>query len=150
MDQPQQPHGHHQNHDEDSSWQPSDEFLAHAMTPQNLGILPKPDGYSNPTGSCGDNLELFLKIDRDQIRDARFMTNGCMHTIACGSALTTLLKGQSVDKASNLSYLEIEAEVGGLPENHMHCATLAEGALDQALADYREKQAQPWKRIYQK
>lgn len=143
-------HDHHHHSPEAGEFQVTDEFLAHAMTPSNVGIIPQPDGHANPVGSCGDSIELYLRVQDEVITDARFMTNGCMHTIACASALTTLIKGQPVLKAANISYLEVEAEVGGLPEDHMHCATLAEGALTQALQDYYSKRAQPWKKTYQK
>ncbi len=131
-------------------FQMTDEFLAHAMTPANVGIIPHPDGYANPTGSCGDNIELYLRVQDEVITDARFMTDGCIHTIACASALTSLIKGKTVSEAANFSYLEVEAEVGGLPEDHLHCATLAEGALNQALQDYYQKRSQPWKKTYSK
>ena len=118
----------------------SEQFLVHALTPLNVGIIPNADGKSNPTGSCGDSIELYLRIEGGKVSDARFLTDGCMHTVACGSALTGLVKGMELDQAAKVGFLEVEEAVGGLPEDHRHCASLAAQALEEAIADYRAKQ----------
>jgi len=39
--------------------------------------------------------------------------------------------------------------LGGLPENLVHCAALAEMALKAAIRDYNVYKASLWKRFYQ-
>ena len=126
----------------------TEEFLTHALTPANLGFIPNPEGQSRSKGSCGDSLELYLRIKEGQVGDVRFMPEGCVHTIACGSALTTLVKGLSLEDAAKVDAKKIDETLGGLPREHQHCAALAATALRSALRDYFEKTKQPWKRIY--
>jgi NifU-like protein involved in Fe-S cluster formation len=126
----------------------SEAFLAHALTPQNVGVLPRADGKAAPKGSCGDSIELYLQVADGTIADARFMTDGCAHTVACGSALTGLIKGRPVEEAAAVSAQEIEDELGGLPREHKHCAALAAVSLRGAVRDYYKKRKEPWRRDY--
>lgn len=130
----------------------SDAFLTHGLTPSNLGMLPQPDGFAQPKadGSCHDTIELYLRVRDGVISDARYMTEGCLHTVACGSALTTLIKGKGVQEAYQLEAQDIAAELGGLDPAHMHCAELALKTLRHALQDYYQKRRSPWQKLYDK
>lgn len=130
----------------------SDQFLTHGLTPSNLGILPQPDGFAQPKadGTCHDTIELYLRVQDDNISDARYMTDGCLHTVACGSALTTLIKDKSVQQAYQLTADKIAGELGGLDEAHWHCAELALKTLRHALGDYFDKHRSPWQKLYDK
>lgn len=124
------------------------QFLAHALTPSNLGVLPKPDGHANPTGACGDRIELFLRVENEVVTDARFLTEGCLHTVACGSAITSLIKGREVSHALQVGAEDVEEELGGLDKPHRHCAVLAGVTLKAAIRDYYKKKQAPWKAVY--
>jgi NifU-like protein involved in Fe-S cluster formation len=126
----------------------SEAFLTHALTPQNVGVLPRADGQAAPKGSCGDSIELYLQVSDGRVQDARFMTDGCAHTVACGSALTGLIKGRELEEAAGVSAQEIEEELGGLPREHKHCAALAALALRGALRDFYKKRREPWRKLY--
>lgn len=124
-------------------------FLTHALTPSNLGSLPKPDGLASATGPCGDSIELYIRLDGEVITDLRFMPHGCLHTVACGSVLTCLAKGRPLGKLDVIRAEEIEQALGGLDREHRHCAALAEAALKAAVRDcLRRRSEPPWKRIY--
>lgn len=146
---------HHHHHGASGNTEPpavelSEQFLNHALTPSNVGMIVSPDGQANPSSDCGDNIELYLRVQDSVIIDARFLTEGCLHTMACGSALTSLIKGREVTEAVKLSEEAISDELGGLDDHHLHCATLAKGALTTALTDYFSTCGQPWKKLYQK
>jgi NifU-like protein involved in Fe-S cluster formation len=53
--------------------------------------------------------------------------------MACGSALTELVKGKTIEEAARLSAVEIVESVGGLPEASHHASSLAIEALTSAL-----------------
>ncbi|MCB2228147.1 MAG: iron-sulfur cluster assembly scaffold protein [Desulfarculaceae bacterium] len=135
-------------HNEPAPGQFSEAFLAHALTPANVGMLPNPDGYARPKGSCGDFLELYLKVVDGKVADARFMTEGCLHTVACGSAMTSMIKGRELGDAAQLSAAEIENELGGLEKEHRHCAALAAATLKAAVRDHLKRKQAPWKNLY--
>lgn len=125
-------------------------FLGHALTPRNLGVLPKPQGFAAPQRSCGDYIELYLRIEDEVVQDARYMTEGCLQVVACGSALTSLIKGLPLDQAAKVGADEIEAELGGLNAEHRHCAELAGRTLTEAVRDYFRKRQAPWQGVFDK
>jgi NifU-like protein involved in Fe-S cluster formation len=115
----------------------SAELLDHFRNPRNAGAVENPDSsvqLENPV--CGDVLELTLrlenkldnKLDR-RIADIRFRAKGCVPTMACGSALTELAKGKSVEEARKVSREELVRKVGGLPQASAHASHLAMDTL---------------------
>ncbi|MCB2185276.1 MAG: iron-sulfur cluster assembly scaffold protein [Deltaproteobacteria bacterium] len=125
-----------------------EEFFNHALTPTNVGLLPQPDGYACPKGTCGDYIELYLRVREERIVDARYMPEGCLYTVACGSALTELIKGREVAAAVAVTPEELSEALGGLPKDHHHCAVLAVATLKAAVRDYQKKLREPWKKMY--
>ena len=114
----------------------SAELLDHFRNPRNAGELESADATArveNPV--CGDVLELSLKLNGDQIVDIRFRAKGCVPTMACGSAITELVKGKSVETARAIGREELLQKVGGLPEASSHASVLAIDALKAVLRD---------------
>lgn len=124
-------------------------FEKHVKNPHNLGILSSPDGYANPVGECGESIELFLYIDEDKIKHACFLPHGCGFTIACGSVLTEMVEGSSLDDAFDLTPEQIEQALGGLPEDHKHCAALAARTIKDAITFFYRGERENWKILYQ-
>lgn len=53
--------------------------------------------------------------------------------MACGSAITELIKGKTLQEASRVSREQLISAVGGLPEASTHAGHLAMDALAAAL-----------------
>lgn len=49
--------------------------------------------------SCGDELELHLKIKDNRIEDAAFTGSGCTISMASGAMMVELVKGNTVEQA---------------------------------------------------
>jgi len=113
----------------------SAELLDHFQNPRNAGEIKSPDAAAqleNP--ACGDILErdvleLTLKLEGTRIADIRFRAKGCVPAMACGSAITELVKGKNVDEARQLSREELVQKVGGLPQASAHASHLAMDTL---------------------
>ncbi len=116
--------------------QVGENFLRLARRPQNIGFIDKPSGKGTAVGRCGDSVEVFLGITGGTIVDIKVVPRGCVYTWVCSSAMSELVKGKSVDDALYLEPDEVAAALGGLPEDHMHCARLAVNTLGEAIADY--------------
>ncbi len=101
--------------------------------PKNLGRLADPDAYGIVHGWCGDTMEIYLQLSGERIKEARFMTDGCGPTIACGSMLTTMLEGLSTKDAQRITSKHLIKALGGLPEENAHCAKLAIDTLLKAI-----------------
>jgi nitrogen fixation NifU-like protein len=113
----------------------SAKVLAEACQPHNLGVMDEFDGYGLVFGSCGDTMEIFLRLDGERIGKACFMTDGCGATVACGSMLTRMVQGKSPAEAAALEAAELILALDGLPPEHIHCATLAVNTLHEAIAN---------------
>lgn len=112
----------------------SAELLDHFQDPRNAGELDAPDATArleNPV--CGDILELSLKLETTKsgkrIAEIRFRAKGCVPAMACGSAITELVQGKSVEAARKLSREELVQKIGGLPQASAHASHLAIDAL---------------------
>jgi nitrogen fixation protein NifU and related proteins len=113
----------------------SPQLLDHFQNPRNAGELADADATAeieNP--ACGDVLRLSLKADAGRITEARFKAKGCVAAIACGSALTELVMGKTLDEAHKLRREDLITSVGGLPQASTHAAQLALDALSEALS----------------
>jgi NifU-like protein involved in Fe-S cluster formation len=106
----------------------------HLAHPRNVGEIADADAVaeqSNPV--CGDRLKLSLRIRGGLIEAARFLAYGCPPTLACGSALTEMIEGMSVEQALALTRRDIVVVLGGLPARKGHAAALAVETLYAAL-----------------
>ena len=101
--------------------------------PSNFGVLENPDAAGEIKGPCGDTMKISLRIDNGVITDACFWTDGCGATIACGSMLTKMMKGQIIEEAADITSEELTKTLEGLPEEHMHCSKLAVNTLQKAI-----------------
>jgi nitrogen fixation NifU-like protein len=134
-----EPSDHDHDADEHLGHNLDPKFFAHAQMPQNLGEMPAADGRAVGIGTCGDSLEVFLAVMDGAIRQISHRPNGCVYTVACGSAMTRLVLGRSLEEALALTPEAVAEELGGLPEDHRHCAALAVNTLGEAIDDYYQK-----------
>ncbi len=88
-------------------------------------------------GSCGDTMQFFLKIENDIIKKAYFITDGCGATVAAGSQTTMMIEGKSLKFIEKLKPIDINKALGGLPDDHKHCAELAVRTLERAIEKYK-------------
>ncbi len=113
----------------------SPELLDHFRNPRNAGKVESPDATAqleNPV--CGDILELSARLENNKqeckrIAEIRFRAKGCVPAMACGSAITELVQGKSLDEARKVSREELVRKVGGLPQASTHVSHLAMDTL---------------------
>jgi nitrogen fixation protein NifU and related proteins len=108
----------------------SPQLLDHFEHPRNAGELADPDASAqveNP--GCGDVLKLTLKLKDGRVSEIRFLAKGCVPAMACGSAITELIRGKTPQEARSLRGQDLVDTVGGLPETSGHASHLAMDAL---------------------
>ena len=113
----------------------SAKFTDHLAHPRNAGELPDANAVAdekNPV--CGDRLRLSLIVNNGRIEAARYLAYGCPPTLVCGSVLTELITGKTVEEAKSLTRSDLVNEAGGLPSRKHHAAALAIETLHAALA----------------
>ena len=104
-----------------------------------MGALENPTVVTTYLGSCGDLIELYLKIDKNgTIEDAKFYYLGCPGSASSASAMTELVKGKTIDQAKKITEDNVLNELGGLPKMKLDCPKLAIKALRKAIAEYEK------------
>ncbi len=108
--------------------------------PKNVGEIENPDGVGTVgNASCGDIMQITLKIENDIIVDAKFKTFGCTAAIATSSTATEMVKGMTIEEALKVTNKKVVETLGGLPAQKLHCSVLAEEAIKKAIEDYLSK-----------
>lgn len=117
-------------------------MVKEALNPRNVGELAHPDGAARIQDEEGRYMQIHLKIEGARITDSKFITDARGPFIAFGSVLTELVKGQTVAAARGLTEKDVNAALGGIPEDDEHTPVLAVKTLKAALEDYKKKQQQ--------
>ncbi|MFR1707766.1 MAG: Fe-S cluster assembly scaffold protein NifU [Clostridium sp.] len=117
----------------------SDKVLEHFYAPRNVGTLPDADGIGECGDvKCGDVMKIYLVIENNVIKKAKFMTFGCGSAIASSSIATELIIGKTLEEAWNLTNESVIEALDGLPSSKIHCSVLAEQTIHKAINNYRE------------
>lgn len=123
----------------------TEKVMDHFLHPRNIGEIENPDGYAE-VGSpvCGDMLSFFLKVGKNEknediISDVKYLSFGCASNIATASMMTEQVIGKTIEDAKKFKFKEIVDDLGGLPEQKLHCSVLAVQGLQKAIKDYEEK-----------
>ena len=94
------------------------------------------------TGACGDHIDIYLRIEGDTIKNAKFLTDGCPGAVTSAAVLTEIAKGESIDRAFNLEISDVVEFLKEGPKDlpkHMHdCCGIATWALRDAITKYKK------------
>jgi len=106
------------------------------QNPTHFGQMDIADARAKLTGSCGDSIEIYLKIKNNNVLQASFFSDGCGPSVVCGDLACELAEGKDLENAASITGELILKELGGLPEENEHCAFLAAGTLQEAVGNY--------------
>ncbi|TYR80031.1 SUF system NifU family Fe-S cluster assembly protein [Priestia megaterium] len=129
-------------------------IMDHYKNPRNRGSLGDDTVHinmNNPT--CGDRIELSLKVENGKVIDAKFEGEGCSISMSSASMMTQAIKGQEVEQVIQMAHIfsdmmqgkeyddsidlgDIEAlqGVAKFPAR-IKCATLAWKAMEKGLSE---------------
>ncbi|WP_226535649.1 Fe-S cluster assembly sulfur transfer protein SufU [Fictibacillus halophilus] len=134
-------------------------IMDHYKNPRNKGILE--DGalninMNNPT--CGDRIQLTLKVEDGKIESAKFDGEGCSISLASASMMTQAVKGLPVEDALKLAKIFYDMMLGNDYDDasydlgdiealqgvskfpaRIKCATLAWKAMEQGVGKQEEE-----------
>ena len=114
-------------------------LLDHFQNPRNSGELPDATArveVSNPV--CGDVLQLSAILEKNTVRQIRFLCRGCTASIACASLLTESVQGRELTALHSITPDSLASALGGLPPASFHAAQLAHDALQGLLRAARQ------------
>lgn len=121
----------------------SEKVMETFKNPQNVGEVENYNAIGTVgNATCGDIMQITLRIEDDIIKDAKFKTFGCAAAIASSSVATTMVIGKTLEEALQLKNKDVIESLEGLPPQKIHCSVLAEEAIKAAIDDYRKRQAE--------
>jgi nitrogen fixation NifU-like protein len=118
----------------------SKKVMDHFMNPRNVGEIKEADGVGevgNPV--CGDVMTFYIRVKNDIITDVKFKTFGCGAAIAVSSMVSEMAKGKTIKEAMRITNRLVVDELGGLPNQKLHCSNLGADALHKAIENYMTK-----------
>ena len=132
-------------------------LLVHAKNPKNLGYLDYPDfKASSHNPLCGDELELYIKLNKGKISDCKTKVRGCSISLISASMMSELIKLKTPKDAEIIrqDFLEcLKKSNCNVPENleyllplislksyksRVKCICLAWDALNDCLMQYKK------------
>ena len=118
----------------------TEKVMDHFTNPRNVGEIENASGVGTVgNAKCGDIMRIYLDIEDDVIKDAKFKTFGCGAAVATSSMATELIIGKNVKDALQVTNKAVMEALDGLPPVKVHCSLLAEEAIHSALWDYATK-----------
>jgi len=116
-------------------------ILENYRNPQNKGKLLKPDivmEESNPL--CGDNIEIYLKIENEMIKNVSFQGKGCALSIATISLLSEEIKNKKLKEIKKMNLEDINKLLGiDVNPGRIKCVLLPLTTIKKAIAEYEKK-----------
>ena len=108
-------------------------ILEHLKHPNNSGNLNNYDIKVHDINlSCGDEIEIELKLENNKVKDARFQGKGCAISLASADILLENIKGKSLKKIKNITKEDLLKLLGiELTQTRMNCALLSLNTLKQ-------------------
>ena len=119
----------------------NEKVMEAVKNPKNVGEVENYDGIGVVgNASCGDIMQITIKVENGIITDAKFKTFGCAAAVATSSTATDMVIGMTLEEALTLTNKKVVEVLEGLPPQKIHCSVLAEEAIKKAIEDYYSKQ----------
>jgi nitrogen fixation NifU-like protein len=99
----------------------------------HMGRISDPDLTSEMTGTCGDTMGIYIKMNNGVVGDAKYQVMGCAGAISAAMAVVDLIKGKDLDNARSIDDGTVFKVLKEIPVKKHHCIQLAVKTLHKAL-----------------
>ena len=117
----------------------SEKAIDYYIRKLNVGVIEGADAVDSYTGLCGDSMKIYLKVEDNVIKNAKFQAIGCAGAFASGSALTEMVKGKTLKEAEKITEQDVVKDLEEIPGPKLHCARLAVDALRKSIESYMKQ-----------
>jgi nitrogen fixation NifU-like protein len=114
----------------------SEKAINYFLEKKNMGSLPDADQVSELTGSCGDTMKVYLKVEDGRIKDAKIQVLGCPGAVASAMAAMDFIKGKTLEEAQGLKDRDIFRMLEDIPDQKTHCIRLTNKTIQKAIEEY--------------
>lgn len=117
-----------------------EELMDIYKNPMNKGALKNPSAIGSATNAfCGDDVKIYLKIEKDVIKEAKFEGISCAISTISSELLTEALVGKKPEEALKITKGQLLDMMDlNLTTSRVKCATLVLDALKEALKSYEK------------
>ncbi len=117
----------------------SDTAIDYYINKPYFGDMTNANHVSEMTGTCGDTMKIFLKIENNVILDAKYQVLGCPGAVASAMAVVDLVKMKNIDFAKSLTDGDVFTKLEDIPDKKHHCIQLSVKTLHKAIDEYAIK-----------
>ena len=117
----------------------SEKAIRYFIEKPYMGTIPDANQVSEMTGTCGDTMNICLKVENGVIKDVKYQVLGCPGAIASAMAAVDLVKGKTVENARTLNDGDVFRLLEEIPAKKHHCIQLAVKTLHKALDEYTQQ-----------
>lgn len=107
----------------------------------HMGQIADPDITSEMTGTCGDTMGIYIKMDNGVVGDAKYQVMGCAGAISAAMAVVDLIKGKDLGYARSIDDGTVFKVLKEIPVKKHHCIQLAVKTLHKALDAHHFQQS---------
>ena len=79
----------------------------------------EPDGHACLTGRCGETIEIFLNFNGERVKEAAYLTNGCISSRVCAALIAQMAHGKTPDELLDITAQSILSLLGDFPESEV-------------------------------
>jgi nitrogen fixation NifU-like protein len=115
----------------------SEKAINYFLEKKNMGSLSDADQVSELTGTCGDTMKIYLKVEEGRIKDAKIQVLGCPGAVASAMAAIDIIKGKTLDEVQGLMDRDIFLMQEDIPDQKTHCIRLTNKTIQKAIEEYR-------------
>lgn len=115
-------------------------ILDHYKNPENFGVLLNPSIQSKENNPlCGDEIQIEIKLEKNKVKEAKFIGKGCAISQASTDLLINYIKNKSLNEIKKitqeniLDLLEIK-----LTPTRLKCALLSLNVLKNGIKEYEK------------
>ena len=108
------------------------------LSKPHMGYIADADITSEMTGTCGDTMGIYIKMDNGVVGDAKYQVMGCAGAISAAMAVVDLIKGKDLAYARSIDDGVVFKVLEEIPVKKHHCIQLAVKTLHKALDAYQK------------
>jgi len=115
-----------------------EEFMEIYKNPMNLGVIDRPSILEHGVNeSCGDEMDLYLKVENGVITEAKFKSKSCSVGVVSSAILTEEIRGKTLEEVKKIDKQRLLELIGvNLTTSRIKCATLPLETLMKGVENY--------------
>ncbi len=119
----------------------AENMISNYENPSNKHSIKEPTAKAHEENiSCGDRIDVYLKIEANKVKEMSFEGSGCVISMGTANMLSDEARGKSLAEIERMGREQLLKIISIDPGPvRMHCATLSLRALKRAVFGFEKK-----------